>query len=43
MVEQPGQKQGFKRDKVLGGMLRSWVKTVALKWDGVQEVVISAV
>lgn len=43
MVEQPGQKQGFNSRKVLDGTLRSWVETMAPQWDGVQQVVISAV
>jgi len=42
-VDRPGQKQGFNRHKVLGGTLRSWVETVVPKWDGMQEIVISAV
>jgi hypothetical protein len=42
-VERQGQKQGFKRHKPLGGTLRSWVETVAPKWGGVLEVVITAV
>ena len=42
-VERQGQKQGFKRHKPLGATLRSWVETVAPKWGGVLEVVITAV
>jgi hypothetical protein len=43
MVEQPGQKQEFNSRKVLDETLRSWVRTVPPKWDGLQEVVITAV
>ena len=42
-VDQPGQKQGFKRHTTPDEPLRPWVKTVAPKWDGLQEVVITAV